>query len=77
MSLLDDLKAAQAETNGDKPCPLCLLIDSEQDEETKQWLTGAAAGNIGRDKLVAVLAKHQTGIGKRTVTRHRQEGHKS
>jgi len=77
MSLLDDLKTAKAETDGDvrRQCQLCLFVQAEQDDETKQWLASAAAGSIGRDKFVAILQKHNTGIGKRTVARHRQEGH--
>lgn len=77
MSLLDDINEAEAETSIGKGCPLCEYIESIEEPETQEALRGAAAGTIGRDKLVAILAKHGTGIGRRTVERHRTEGHGS
>lgn len=76
MSLLEDLKAARVESNHGRVCPLCEYIATIDDDETREALIEASApGNIGRDKLVAVLAKNKTGIGHRTIRRHRQEGH--
>lgn len=75
MSLLDDINQAEAETSIGKGCPLCEYIASVPDAETQEALRGAAAGTIGRDKLIAILAKHETGIGRRTVERHRTERH--
>ena len=75
MSLLDDLNQAESETTIGKTCSLCEYILGQEDEDTKAGLTRAAAGTIGRDKLIAILKNHETGIGHRTVTRHRTEGH--
>lgn len=70
MSLLEDLKAALPGPS----CTLCAYIN-DQDGELKEALTSAAAGTIGRDKLVAILKRNGTGIGRRTLERHRREGH--
>lgn len=71
MSLLDDLKGAMP----GPPCTLCAYIQSIEDEETKIALRDAAEGMIGRDTLAKILRAHGTGIGSRTIVRHRQEGH--
>jgi hypothetical protein len=75
MSLLEDIDQAVIETERKQDCPLCVYIRDQDDIYVKDALARAAAGRIGRDKLVAILQKLETGIGKRTVTRHRQEGH--
>lgn len=72
MNLLDDLRAAMPGPD----CTLCAFIQSIEDEETKQALNVAAEGMIGRDTLAKILRSHGTGIGSRTIVRHRQEGHK-
>lgn len=74
-SLLDDLAKARRETDINAGCPLCSYIRETEDEPTKRLLTEAAAGSIGRDKLVAILRAHETGMGRRTVERHRREEH--
>lgn len=75
MSLLDDLKDAHSKSPLNRSCPLCELIQTTEDDETREFLLRAAAGSIGRDSLCAVLRKNKTGIGHRTVERHRNERH--
>lgn len=76
MSLLDDLMQGRAETARALPCPLCEYIRAQEDEDTRRALEGAAAGTIGLKKLAAILRQHDTGIGRRTLERHRREEHK-
>jgi hypothetical protein len=73
MTLLDDLRGA---TEGPQ-CPLCVLIRDTEDEETREELSAAAAGTMGTRKLAEILRQHHTGIGRRTVIRHRNERHES
>ena len=75
MSLLEDLQQATKEAAGDLPCSLCEYIATIEDPEVKELLTEGAAGKIGIHKLGAILFSHQTGIGERTIKRHRREGH--
>jgi hypothetical protein len=75
--LLTDLEQGEREANIDGACPLCEYIASQDDPDTKAVLTRAAAGTIGRDKLAAILKAHGTGIGQRTIRRHRSERHGS
>ncbi len=77
MTLLDDIKAGEAVTAGERECPLCTYIEGVVDHATADALTRAAAGTMGIKRLAAVLAKHETGIGRRTITRHRDEGHQA
>lgn len=70
MSLLKDLQAAVAEPE----CPLCELINGS-DPETKAALLAAAGGSMGVNKLAGILRVNDTGIGRRTVERHRREKH--
>lgn len=76
MTMLEDLADAKRRSTIDRTCPLCELIQTTEDDETREELKAAAAGKIGRDTLVALLQKWETGIGKRTVIRHREEEHK-
>lgn len=82
MSLLDDLKTQQARSAGIRGCPVCNVIASEGDEETRTWLIAASGGTIGIKKLSAIFKKNQvtdpeTGnpVGRRSIVRHQQEGH--
>ena len=75
--LLADLERGELEANIDGTCPLCAFIAKQEDSDTKEVLTRAAAGTIGRDKLAAILKAHGTGIGQRTIRRHRSERHGS
>lgn len=73
--LLADLVAAERAAQGSTPCTLCEYINT-QTGVTRDALIAAAAGSIGERKLVSVLKKHETGIGRRTISRHREEEHK-
>jgi len=78
MSLLEDLREAEGALTRaglTDTCLLCEYIRATEDEETREALTACAAGTIGRDKLAAILKRQATGIGKRTIIRHREEGH--
>lgn len=75
MSLLDDLRQAEAESKGDLPCPLCEYIEGTADDTTRSALRAAAAGTMGLRKLEAIMQKYETGIGRRTIARHRTERH--
>lgn len=70
MSLLSDLDAAKAPPT----CPLCDLI-KDSDHYTAAALRDAAGGTMGVRKLSLILARNDTGIGRRTVERHRREAH--
>lgn len=75
VSLLDDLMAeTEARTIRDG-CSMCIFIRRETDETTRSALTDAAAGSIGRDKLLAIFKSHGIPVSRRTLQRHRQEGH--
>lgn len=77
MTLYDDLQQAERETAGERArtCPLCEYIQSLDPGPTQIALMSAAAGTIGIRKLEAIMQKHETGVGRRTITRHRKEGH--
>ena len=75
MSLLDDLREGERETRGEGPCPACELVAATEDEETREYLIAAFAGSIGINKLAAIMQRNETGVGHRTITRHRKEGH--
>ena len=70
-----DLEDALRRSTKIRTCSLCDFIRSVEDETTRRALTSAAAGTLGRDSLVNLLRKHGTGLGNRTVERHRNEGH--
>lgn len=74
MSLLEDLERGAAETAKVLPCPLCEYINT-QDGATREALVAASAGTIGVRKLTAILQQHETGVGQRTIVRHRREEH--
>jgi hypothetical protein len=74
VSLLDDLKAGEAAAAGARPCPLCDLIRSSTGE-LEAALRATAGGTMGTAKLASILRANETGIGRRTVIRHRSEEH--
>ena len=82
MSLHDDLEQAERYATAGwqrPPCPACVAI-SEASEEDKTALTRAFAGSIGINRLVDILATNGVtvngaAIGRRTITRHREEEH--
>ena len=71
MSLLTDLTDATRP----KTCPLCAYIHALPDGATRSALAKASAGTIGIQRLSKIMQKNQTGIGRRTIERHRSEGH--
>jgi hypothetical protein len=73
MSLLEDLQKAEEISAKKAGCPLCILINQIDDEETKEALTRSAAGTIGVNVLTRILSG--TGVGNRTIKRHRDEEH--
>lgn len=75
MSLLEDLIAGKRKTDRIQDCSLCEYIAEVPDANTKQALSEAAAGKIGLNKLAEILRVHQTGVGRRTIERHRREEH--
>jgi hypothetical protein len=50
-------------------------VGATEDEETREYLIAAFAGSIGINKLAAIMQRNETGVGHRTITRHRKEGH--
>lgn len=77
MSLIEDLAKAEDENTVRRPCQMCSAIDAEPDDVTRVALIRAAAGSIGRDKLVLILRQHGLTVGRRAIERHRTEGHLS
>ena len=78
MSLLTDIedeerKAAIGQAG---ECALCILIAEQTTEKAMNLMRDAASGKLSLRALTRVLAKNNTGIGRRTVERHRREGHK-
>lgn len=71
MTLMDDLNTA---TSKARICPLCRLIE-RSDEPLRSSLRDAAAGTLGIAPFVRIMQKHETGVGRRTVEVHREEGH--
>ena len=75
MTLLDDLNEASGVTSKVPRCPLCDFINAQEDPDTRAALVGAAAGTIGVQKLARIMRDHASGVGRRTIERHRTEEH--
>lgn len=75
MSMLDDIRSEESRERGVRECPLCQLI-RDTEEPLKSSLQAAAAGTLSKEAFVRIMQKHQTGIGRRTVAHHREEGHR-
>ena len=73
-NLLQDLITEEFRSKDPHPCPLCDLIRNS-DIHTGARLRDAASGTLSERALVRVLTKNKTGIGRRTVARHRAEEH--
>lgn len=73
MSMLDDLLEAERVSALTRGCSLCIYINSIEDPETKEALTRASAGTIGVSVLTRILKG--TGVGNRTIQRHKDEEH--
>jgi hypothetical protein len=74
MSMLEDIWDEERKERGERECPLCRLI-KDTEEPLKSTLHAAAAGTLSKEAFVRIMQKHETGVGRRTVERHRQEGH--
>lgn len=74
MSLLEDLQRGEAEASGELPCTLCEYINTLSGEP-REALLAASGGTIGIRKLTAIMQRHDTGVGQRTIARHRSERH--
>jgi hypothetical protein len=77
MSLIEDLNKAEQENTVMRPCQMCAAIEGVSDDVTRVALTRAAAGTIGRDKLVRILRQNGLPASRRAIERHRTEGHLS
>lgn len=75
MSLLTDLRDAEKAASGDRPCPLCEYIAGLAEGPTRDALVAASSGTIGIRKLEAIFQSHEIPVGRRTITRHRNERH--
>ncbi len=77
MDLLKDLKQADNEARGIRPCPICVFIENEPDAQIRVAVRSAAdaESKIGARKLADILSRHELGIGRRTIIRHRAERH--
>lgn len=73
-SLLADLDAALIANRTVRRCDACQIL-AEVSDEARGPLASAMAGTIGRDKLVAIMARNGYSLGRRAIERHRQEGH--
>lgn len=74
--LLDALAAAEREAvPGGTDCQACDAVRTAATPERKEALERALAGTIGRDKLVPILQGQGINVGRRHLTRHRQERH--
>lgn len=77
--ILLDLARAEGENNqrlavNRVGCAVCNALATMSDP-VKLAVESALAGTIGRDKLVTILTNHGYAVGRRSIERHRQEGH--
>lgn len=77
MTLVEDLAQAEHENTQARDCLMCSTIEGLSDDVTRVALTRAAAGTIGRDKLVRILRQNGLPASRRAIERHRTEGHLS
>lgn len=75
-ALLADLAAAETENTQGRPCQTCEAL-AKMSDPVREAVKVGLAGTIGRDKLVTILNRHGYTVGRRSVERHRQEGHTS
>lgn len=74
-ALLQDLQHAQDETAGIRPCPACEYVRSLAPGALRDTLESALRGTIGIRKLEHIFQEHKIPVGRRTITRHRNEEH--
>lgn len=77
--ILADLAEAEAANNqrlsrNRISCPVCRALES-MDDRVAEAVREALGGTIGRDRLVKILVAHGYDVGRRSLERHRQEGH--
>lgn len=78
MTLLTDLEAAEGNSRVGGPppiCPACQFLEEVDDPATKQALERALAGTIGIKTLVPIIQAYGATFARRTIERHRREGH--
>lgn len=73
-AMTQDIWDAERKERGARACPLCEYIAATE-EPLRSTLQAAAAGTLSSEAFVRIMQKHETGIGRRTLARHRQEGH--
>jgi hypothetical protein len=73
-SLLADLAIAANANIQARPCQMCEAL-GEMSDPVRGAVKSALGGTIGRDKLVTILTNHGYAVGRRSIERHRQEGH--
>ncbi len=71
MTLLDDLREAEAVAAGVRSCPACDHLANMEPGPEKSTLGDALAGTIGMKKLAAILRKHDIPLGRRVIAGHR------
>lgn len=76
MSLLDDLETEAAKTRPrEYRCSACEAIRAVPDPATREALGAALGGTMGQNAVLRLSAKHNLGIGRDGLLRHRDEGH--
>lgn len=78
-NLLAELAEAEAANNqriavNRVGCAMCNAL-AKMEDPVKEAVEAALTGTIGRDKLVTILRSHGYDVGRRSLERHRQEGH--
>ena len=78
IDLLKELDLASKVAKGELPCPICdLVADTSLSEDVRDGIRFAASeeSKIGSKKLGEILSRHELGIGRRAIDRHRAERH--
>lgn len=75
MGLLDDIKA-EVQMDGKRPipCPTCDAVRAAAPAE-QEALRDAVAGMLSERAVLRLSKKHGLGIGRKSLIRHREEGH--
>jgi hypothetical protein len=73
-AILADLAVAANANIQARPCQMCEAL-AEMSDPVRGAVKSALGGTIGRDKLVTILTNHGYAVGRRSIERHRQEGH--
>lgn len=73
--LISDLSAARRLAVDGLPCAACEHLATLAAGPERDALRDALAGTIGVNKLAAILRAHDIPVGRRSIERHRKEGH--